>query len=96
MRGGSVLTRYLNIQFEGIFKAVLRKIDLFLYFFIFLLWGECFEIKISQGRRALIAFTKFMKCDQSFMHHWFPSDSDHCSNASLLASVLNNVVFLKI
>ena len=46
--------------------------------------------------RLLLYFTKIIKCDQSFMCHWFPSDSGYYSNASVLPFVLNIVVFLKI
>ena len=38
---------------------------------------------------------QFIKCDESFLCHWFPSNSGNYSNTSLLAFVLNNVVFSK-
>ena len=45
--------------------------------------------------RLLSYFTKFMKCDQSFMFYWFLSDSGYHSNTSILHFVLNNVVVLQ-
>ena len=44
--------------------------------------------------RLLSYFTKFKKCDQSFMCHWLPSDSGYYSSAHLLPFE-NNVVFSK-